>query len=174
MRQKLKKRQGEFHTSATQLFGISRVRLCLRLRHRRRRQVPCSPLPLSLCNNRQEAIARYGNLLTKYYEVLDQLPPDALPTSPPVGKHQHRIVRGSGAATVALTMNLKSRVIFAHHPTKDNLQVRVQMRQIRGIATAWLRAKAVVLAWTKATVAPGPTEYQELYSIADQALAEFN
>ena len=67
----------------------------------------------------QPLIARYGSLLPKYYKFLEQLPPDALPVTPPASKHLYHITRGYDAARINITVYLKTSTIIVNHPRKD-------------------------------------------------------
>ena len=94
----------------------------------------------------QPLIARYGALLPKYYKFLEQLPPDALPVAPPASKHLYHITRGR----ISMTVMLKTNTIIVNHPHKDHVDYRIQARQIGGPAAAWIRGKAIAIAWAAA------------------------
>ena len=94
-------------------------------------------------------IARYGKLDVKYYPLLDELPKEALPDSPPVGAHQYTLRLSS---TVTMAVILKGAMRVQHTPTNRTRQFT--FHGVEQVARVWHTAHAQATEWTKS-----PPEY---------------
>lgn len=97
---------------------------------------------------------RFGSLAKEYYDILEHLPGDALPTVPPRATHVYDIVKRTGG--VYITVNLKKKLFSVRHPQYEPMTYDVSMRQVGGTNYSWLLAKSVSLAWAKLLIAEGP------------------
>ena len=97
---------------------------------------------------------RFGSLAKEYYDILEHLPGDALPTVPPRAPYVYDIVKRAGG--VYITVNLKKKLFSVRHPKYEPMTYDVSMRQVGGTNYSWLLAKSVSLAWAKLLVAEGP------------------
>ena len=89
-------------------------------------------------------IARNGNLLVKYYSMLNYLPTQALPSSPPVGQHQYTV---SLSKDVSVAINLTGTMRVKHMPTGRTRQFT--FHGSHQIGMIWWEANAQAKEWIK-------------------------
>ena len=105
-------------------------------------------------------VARYGNLLKRYYNILDQLPSECLPATVPQGKHRYSVSRMNDK--MRFTVTLDQQKILLEHPQHEFVQLPISFKDhVGGPGAAWMKAKALWLAWTRCPV-DTPEEARDL------------
>ena len=80
------------------------------------------------------------------------------------------------AARINITVYLKTSTIIVNHPRKDHVEYRIRARQIGGPAAAWVRGKAIAIAWAAAPREEGGQEpgREQLLKVVQQVFEQLS